>query len=143
MPLLAAALYSLADKAAKDNIIVQFNIKSTDLNSNAPEYELSDFACILLQNAIEASTANDYVNAELYAENGQVYFSVINTVDRFYSKAEMTNFLKNGYTTKTDNPSHGYGLCYVHKNLKKYNGTIGFDCIEYDNKYWIKFEIKV
>lgn len=148
MPLLAAALYTHADKAYKQNISVQFNIKNTNLKSNAPEYEISDYACVLLQNAIEACQPGDHINVDINSINDQFDFVVRNPVKHLYSKNELSTFFKKGFSTKENKkqPSstpHGYGLYYVHKQIKKHNGSIGYDCIEFENKFWIEIRFRV
>ena len=148
MPLLAATLYSLTERAAKDNITVHFNVQSTNLKSNAPEYVLSDLTAILLQNAIEAGNDGDYIYAGISSTDGLVSFEVRNPVDRPYSQSEIAAFFKKGYTTKAHlkksaSTPHGYGLYSLHQNILKYNGRIAYDCITENSTHYIHFEIHI
>lgn len=149
MPLLAASLYSLTDYASKIGININYNIHNFSIFSQVPEYVLSDLACILLQNAIEATTDanNKAIYVELTSSDGICTYLVRNTVDRAYSREEMSAFFKKGFTTKnnpkSNNSPHGYGLYALSKTLSKHNGALGYTCTKYDNKYWIEIQFEV
>ena len=76
MPLLAASLYSLYTQAENKDIHLQFDIVSEFIQSAVPEYELSDYLCILTQNAIEACSPGDTVYIHMLSENGHLHFSI-------------------------------------------------------------------
>ena len=148
MPLLAAALYNLSCRAEAQNIILYFDVVSEHLESHVPEYLLADFACIITQNAIEASKAGDNIYIHLSSGNGMVQFEIRNPVDRRYTSQEIQAFFKKNYTTKEellkeDITPHGFGLFSLVNSLPKWNGTIGADCVEYNNKFWIIFTLEV
>ncbi len=148
MPLLAATLYNLACRAERNRITIQFDVISDKLISKASETELSDFTSTLVQNAIEACTAGDNIYIYLSCTNEQVTFEVRNPIDRFYAPEEISLFFKKDYTTKEsivklDCVPHGIGLYNLIKHVTKINGTIGADCITYNEKHWIVFRLVV
>ena len=69
MPLFAAALYSLSIKAEAKDIIINFDIISETLVSQASEVLLTDLSCILLQNAIDASYPKDNIYVNIKSDN--------------------------------------------------------------------------
>ena len=148
MPLLAAALYNLSCRAEAENITLYFDVVSEHLESHAPEYLLTDFACIITQNAIEASKAGDSIYIHISSENGMVQFEIRNPVDKRYTPQDIQMFFKKNYSTKSDTPKdditpHGFGLFNLVNNITKWNGTIGADCVEYNNKFWIIFTLDI
>lgn len=146
-PLLAATFYSMSLQAESLNISVNYNIRSHNLLSTIPEYEYVDYARILMQNAIESCTQNGSIYIELSTEDAMTRLVIRNTVDRFYSPEELSLFFTKGYSTKTssktDGIPHGFGLHYLLSNIKKTSGSIAFDCLQYENKYYIQAELWV
>ena len=148
MPLLAASLYSLYTQAENKDIHLQFDIVSEFIQSAVPEYELSDYLCILTQNAIEACSPGDTVYIHMLSENGHLHFSIRNPSKISYSPEEVNQFFHKGFTTKKDSSKesfkkHGYGLYHLLSNVRKQHGTICADCIFYDDIYWIVFELEI
>lgn len=148
LPLFAASLYNLMERAKKDDIHLQFDIASKHLESRAPEHELTDYACILLQNAIEACRSGDSVYIRLSSHDGTVQLEVRNPVGQLYSQQDIRKFFQKHYSTKTDHSRedrlpHGLGLYSLKNGIKKYHGTIGADCICYEEHFFMIFEIKV
>lgn len=148
MPLLAASLYSLYTQAEAQQIHLQFDVVSEVIQSSVPEYELSDYLCILTQNAIEACSPGDTIYVHMISENGQLHFSIRNPSKIFYSPEEINEFFHKGFTTKKDSPKdssqkHGYGLYQLLSNIRKQHGTICADCLFYDGVYWIVFELEI
>ncbi len=137
MPLLAASLYNLANQAAEKNITVHFNAVSPKLQSQAPEYVVSDLACILLQNAVEASASGDYIYVSIDCKDGAIVFEVRNSSPIFYTKDELQNFFKKEYSTKSPCANSGLGLFYFKRTIERYQGAFGYDCITYNNHIWI------
>lgn len=148
MPLLAAALYNLSCRAETENITLYFDVVSEHLESHAPEYLLTDFACIITQNAIEASKPGDSIYIHISSENGMVQYEIRNPVDKRYTSQDIQMFFKKNYSTKSDIQKedlipHGFGLFNLVNNVTKWNGTIGADCVEYNNKFWIIFTLDI
>lgn len=148
LPLFAASLYSMTQRAGKDTIHLQFDIASNYLESQVPEHELTDYACILLQNAIEACHPGDSVYIRISSHDGIVQLEVRNPVKQFFNQQDILKFFQKHYSTKTynnreDHPLHGLGLYNLKNGIKKYHGTIGADCICYENRFFMIFEIRV
>ena len=160
MPLLAASLYSLASHAQKKGIALQFDIVNAILKSHAPEHELTDYITILTQNAIEACKAGDTVYALLDSKDGAVRYEIRNPVPAMISPEEIGNFFKRGYSTKqtqsgSDTASkqadsaaskqaddkRGLGLYYLQTNITKAGGSVGADCVCYEDSYFIIFRL--
>lgn len=148
MPLLAASLYNLSCRAENDGIVIQFDVISEQLHSHATEIQLSDFATTLLQNAIEACETGDNIYVHLSSSDGIVALEIRNPVKQFYPPQDIAKFFQKNYSTKKSNVKndivpHGIGLFNLMKEVTKLKGTIGADCIEYNDKYWIIFRLKV
>lgn len=147
MPLLSAGLYHLASKAEQAEITVQFDVVTNHLESHALEYQLSDFACILLQNAIEACHSKDVIYVHISSENKQTHIEIRNPSPNFILAQDIRKFFKKGFTTKkvqSKDLPHGYGLYTLLRQIHKLGGTIEAECAEnLDGTYWIIFRIEV
>lgn len=160
MPLLAASLYSMASHAQEKGIALQFDIVNAVLESHAPEHELTDYITILTQNAIEACKAGDTVYALLDSKEGSVQYEIRNPVPAMISPEEIGNFFKRGYSTKQTQASsdatskradsaaygqaddkRGLGLYYLQTNITKAGGSVGADCVCYEDSYFIIFRL--
>lgn len=143
-PLLAASLYNLTLRAEDKPVTIQFDVVANRLESHAPESVLADLTCILLQNAIEACNPGDSIYVHLSSDDGRTRFEVRNPSTVFYSKSEMNSFFRKDYTSKKEQPkedglTHGLGLHHLLKQVQKYKGSIGADCILFHEVNWIVF----
>ena len=148
MPLLAAALYNLGAQAEKQHITLQFDVVSEHLKSKVPEYLLTDFACVLTQNAIEASIENDIVYIHISSKDNTTRFEVRNPVKRMYMANEIQCFFdkkhsQKKHVKKEGTVPHGYGLYMLHEQLKRYDGILRADCVEYKKQYWMIFHLEI
>ncbi|MDD6071235.1 MAG: GHKL domain-containing protein [Clostridiales bacterium] len=145
MPLLSATLYNLYTQANKQNITILFDISSPHIESNAPEYILADFISILTNNAIEASQSDDKIYIRISSTNQQIHFEIRNPIKQPLSTTALSQFFQKGFSTKhnKDNASHGLGLYYLSNEIALYNGSVGVDCIEYQDCYWVIFELNI
>lgn len=145
MPLLSATLYNLYTQANDRKITILFDISSPHIESHAPEYILSDCISILTNNAIEASQTNDKIYIRISSEKGQLHFEIRNPVTQPLSTAALSQFFQKGFSTKHNKVSceRGLGLYYLSNEIALYNGSIGVDCIEYEDCYWIIFELDI
>ena len=161
MPLLAASLYSMASHAQEKGIALQFDIVNAVLESHAPEHELTDYITILTQNAIEACKAGDTVYTLLDSKEGSVQYEIRNPVPTMISPEEIGNFFKRGYSTKQTqadsdaaserassdasskqaDDKRGLGLYYLQTNVTKSGGSVGADCVCYEDSYFIIFRL--
>lgn len=144
MPLLAGALYNLYCKGIKKKINFSLDIASGELHSKVPEYKLSDFMSILLQNAIDACSQNDTIYIRLESLPESIRFEVRNPTDHLLNYSELTHFFDQGFTTKNEKQSsHGFGLYLLRKEIQKANGSILTDCYSFENKFWISISIEI
>lgn len=145
MPLLSATLYKLYKQAIDKGLSLLFDISATEIESRAPEYDLTDYVNILTQNAIEASQPGDTIYIQMQSEGGILHFEVRNQVASIIDASEITRFFQKRYSTKnrSEQQSHGMGLHYLSKQLQKNNGVLGADCITYNNKNWIVFFFEI
>ena len=161
MPLLAASLYSMASHAQEKGITLQFDIVNAVLESHSPEHALTDYITILTQNAIEACKAGDTVYALLDSKDGAVRYEIRNPVPAMISPEEIGNFFKRGYSTKQTqadsdaaserassdatskqaDDKRGLGLYYLQTNITKSGGSVGADCVCYEDSYFIIFRL--
>lgn len=147
MPMLAASLYSLSLKAGDLGITVRFDITTEDLHCGITEMELSDFATILLQNAIEACSKGDviYVKIEMLGE--RLHFEVRNPVPCQVTNKQIQDFFTKGYTTKKwskdDSLPHGLGLHYLLSSLASDTGVVCAQCICEGSNYYMVFYFEI
>ena len=147
-PLLAATLYNLACRAQQKNIIIHFDVISKNLFSHASEIELSDLAATLTQNAIEACSSGEHIYVHLQSAETRTELEIRNPVNTRFSPSEISSFFEKDFSTKKNQPKkdyvpHGIGLYHLQKQVTKLNGSIGADCILYNNKYWIVFRLNI
>lgn len=143
-PLLAASLYNLALRAEEVPVTIQFDVVAHRLQSHASESVVADLTCILLQNAIEACKPGDSIYVHLSSDNGRTRFEVRNPSAVHYSVSEINSFFRKDYSTKKDRSkedglNHGLGLHHLLKEVQKYDGTIGADCILFHEVEWVVF----
>ena len=143
-PLLAASLYNLALRAEEVPVTIQFDVVAHRLQSHASESVVADLTCILLQNAIEACKPGDSIYVHLSSNDGRTRFEVRNPSAVHYSANEINKFFRKDYSTKKDRSkedglTHGLGLHHLLKEVQKYDGTIGADCILFHEVEWVVF----
>lgn len=148
MPLLAAALYNQALRAEQEGIIVSFDVATSTINSKASETELTDYANILLQNAIEACKPEDNIYVQITSDDERTSIKIRNPIDEKLSISKLNKLFEYGFSTKhtsqkMDGLSHGLGLYFLKKQLEKHNGYISVNCIERDDKNWICFIVEI
>lgn len=144
MPLLAAALYNLYCQGTNKNLFFSFDIASVNLHSKIPDYQLTDFVCILTQNAIEACMPEDTIYIRIESSSDSVRFNIRNPVNHLYTIEDIQHFFQKGVSTKSlKHGSHGFGLYHLHKSLHKLGGIIEADCFSFENQYWISFSIEI
>lgn len=146
MPLLSASLYNLSSRAEKNEITVRYDVVSENIHSHAPEEQLSDFCCILLQNAIEACSSGDSIYIHISSSEEYFSFEIRNPSKEFYSQKQISQFFKKNYSTKQtlkkeDGIPHGQGLFYLLNQIMKYNGKISADCISFNEEFWMIFKL--
>ena len=147
-PLLAATLYSLYKKSLNNDLIVLFDIATTQITSNTPEYILSDLVGILMQNAIDASNSGETIYVQINSENKKFNFEIRNSVNKFFTPDEISNFFQKGFSTKKhhtkeDGLNHGLGLHYLLQQIQIYKGNITADCINFEHKFWLIFTLEI
>ncbi len=147
MPLMAATLYSLSSQADEHAQTIVFDIVSTHLESQISENQLADYVCILVQNAIEACQAGDKIYIRLTSDQGICHFEVRNPCNRYYSPQEIKQFFTKKYSTKpakTNNETpHGYGLYYLSSQIAKSKGSLGAECMPFENINWMIFSLDI
>lgn len=147
MPLLAASLYNLYTVAERKEISMLFDISTPQLKSTVSEHILTDFACVLTNNAIEASKAGDTLYIRLYSENGRTHFEIRNPSKEYYPPNMIRQFFQKGYTTKEkkkeDGISHGYGLYHLLKKIRTLDGDVGGSSVKYRDAYLTIFFVEI
>lgn len=147
MPLLAAALYNQTLRAADAGLIISFDIVNPILHSGVSEEALTDYANILLQNAIEACNDGDKIYVQITSTETTTCIEIRNPINHKLSIPEINKLFDYGYSTKNnskqDGISHGLGLHYLKKEVEKQHGNIRANCIELQGNYWISFSIDI
>lgn len=147
-PVLAASLYSLYLKADNLGIHISFHIQNNNISSMAPEYDLADFASILINNAIDECVSGDTINVQLSTRHNISVFEVANPLHHTLEKNEIKKIFNRNYTTKSKSNSdngkhHGIGLYYLNKKVRSYSGDIYLQCATINDQNWITFSIEV
>ena len=124
-----------------------FDVSTTQLESTVSEHILTDFACILTNNAIEASKDGDTLYIRLYSENGKTHFEIRNPSKEYYPPHMIRQFFQKGYTTKQnkkeDGISHGYGLYQLLKHIRTLKGDVGGSSVEFNGSYQTIFFVEI
>lgn len=117
MPLLAAALYNQTLRAADAGLIISFDIVNPILHSGVSEEALTDYANILLQNAIEACNDGDKFYVQIKSTETTTCIEIRNPINHKLSIPEINKLFDYGYSTKNnskqDGISYGLGLHYL------------------------------
>lgn len=147
MPLFAASLYNLYLHASSNDINIRFSVSQQELSSKIPEVLLADLSCILLQNAIEASSSGDTIHVFIRQRNTDLTVEVRNQVDDYLSPETISSFFSKKKSSKPsvkeDGIPHGLGLYYLHNEILKNHCQVFADCIPFDDKFWLSFQIVV
>ena len=85
----------------------------------------------------------DHLYIQLNSSNHNLHFEIRNPVLVDFNTHEVSLFFQKGYTTKPDKASHGYGLYYLANKIKKYDGSVGAECISFEGKNWVLFHFDV
>lgn len=142
MPLLAASLYNQYAIAHSNGVAIEFSMPNQKLVCTLPEYQLTDFVCILVQNAVEASKPGDYVYVKITNEKDVLTVDVRNKVDKYYTNEQLYDLLyhecgKSNKKTEKNNGKHGYGLYYLRNKLKKLHCVLDAQCVHYNDENWL------
>lgn len=130
-------------QAIAANKQLEITIKTYEIKTNVPEYQLIDIIGILTDNALEATPLKKTAFLTLDSLNNQMIIQTKNI------GLPLTEDLKNkmfskGYTTKTEEtPFHGIGLHKLKKLVNTYQGSIILFNEEYENETYLCFKIIV
>lgn len=143
---LAGFLYSKLETARKSGKDIDFAIKNYDLNSHMPEYELIKVVGILLDNALEATIAPDYITVSIDSDGSRISFATVNKGPELTSELR-SNMVRAGYTTKMPSgPSRqkrGNGLANAKHLLDNYDGELYIENLRGSGDTLIRFEFIV
>lgn len=122
-----AIINSLYNHATIKNIAIKIN-GSIKFEKDISSFEMSSLFYNLTTNAIEAcekllNDSEKYILIEMGNFNKHIIIRIINPV---LKKIDI----KNGHieTDKDDNQNHGLGIKNVTDIVRKYNGTLSFEC---------------
>lgn len=145
-PLLAASLYTLYIKANNSVIRMSLNVHDIYTDGDVPEYDLADFASILVNNAIDECKSGDTINLNLHRNEKKNYLEVVNPLNRKFEYNEMTLMFNKNYSTKNkvQYDSHeGMGLYYLRKKISEYGGDVSVQCTTYNGVTYIIMSFEV
>lgn len=147
MPLPVAALYHQFCIAEKQNISIQFDVTALNLHTSVPQQDLTDYVCILMQNAIEACSNGDNIYVNITQSNKYISFEIRNPITHNYTPNELQQLFQKGYSTKScgnsKSNSRGLGLYYLLKKATKHDIRVQTNCIVNNSKNWIIFKLDV
>lgn len=122
--LVAGLLYTKIQEAQNQRKLLYVNIKNYALQTIMPEYLLMQCVGVLVDNAIEAVSEDSVITLHLSSQNGQTIIEVKNSGPHI-SDTLLKKMFEDGYTTKSDTTKkHGFGLPFLKKCIKQYNGSI-------------------
>lgn len=139
---LAGFIFSKVKQAQKENKRLQVLIRNEFLRTNIPEYELIRVAGILIDNALDSTSAGKSASLQLDSKENKIILITINEGPTITDELQAKIF-KKGYSTKqhSDNNIHGYGLNNLLKITEKYNGEVLLENVTLNNTTHIKFEV--
>lgn len=138
---LAGFLYGKFVEAEKCGIAVTYDIKTTDIMEEIPEYKITELIGNLVNNAIDAleSYEDKRMNVKIYKIGNEDIIVVENTGD-FIEPMEVNRLFQKGYSNKGVN--RGLGLYSIKKMSEEYDFKILCSNNEYDRVNWISFTVE-
>lgn len=119
---LCGMLFGKVKQAQLHHIQLEISITGSFLHRSLSESDWVDFLGILLDNALEASSAGDVVFLRAEEEEGALCLLVSNPCPPI-SRTEMTEMFRRGWSTKADR-GRGYGLFNVRRMVEQHGGKI-------------------
>ena len=121
--IIAGMLYGKVKQAEFLDISIELDFQGLFKKSDTPETEWIEVIGILLDNALEASSAGDTVYLKTRQEDRYLELTVWNPAAPL-SNTEFMKLFGKGVTTKKDRSSHGFGLYNVLKLAERCHGKI-------------------
>lgn len=142
--IIAGVIYSKVQSAKDKKIEIVVDNQATFCNIVTPEYEIVEVIGILIDNAIEASKAQDIIYIEMKREQQHFQFVIYNPSPSI-APIQFMNMFEKGYSTKQSSHEkrRGYGLYNVKKIMEQYNGKILTKNVEKNDKNYIMIGIEL
>ena len=135
-------IYNKLDTAKVNHIETDYHcITQLDIS----HHSIIDIVSILsnlLDNAIDANKKISEPSERMISINisdDQLDYAFVVT-NAFIQDISPHNFIRDGFTTKTDQVNHGLGLGIVHKIASKYKGSVNIEIFN-EKFYQVKVEI--
>lgn len=119
---LCGMLFGKVKQAQLHRIQLQISITGSFLHRSLSESDWVDLLGILLDNALEASSAGDLVFLQAAEEDGALCLLVSNPCPPM-SRTEMAQMFRRGSSTKAEQ-GRGYGLFNVRRMVEQHGGKI-------------------
>ena len=119
---LCGMLFGKVKQAQLHHIQLQISIAGSFLHRSLSESDWIDLLGILLDNALEAASANDLVFLRAAEEEGALCLLVSNPCPPM-SWTEMAQMFRRGWSTKSEQ-GRGYGLFNVRRMVEQHGGKI-------------------
>lgn len=119
---LCGMLFGKVKQAQLHRIQLQISITGSFLHRSLSESDWVDLLGILLDNALEASSAGDLVFLQAAEEDGALCLLVSNPCPPM-SRTEMAQMFRRGWSTKAEQ-GRGYGLFNVRRMVEQHGGKI-------------------
>lgn len=143
LKLVAGFLISKCEYAKQYQKEIVLNLNKLTISTLIPEYILIEAIGILIDNAIEAISANEKVFITLDEINQHFYIKVQN-IGPTLTDEDRRRLFRHGFTTKKEKKSsHGLGLSRLQSLVKDYNGIITLSNEEENNITFVVFELEV
>lgn len=142
-PVILSFLYSKFKEAEKRGIDVSYRVAIKDLECRVPVYKIVELLGNLLNNAMDALTANEELckmSVVMTEYDDRIRIEIANECKGIdYDK--LQEFFKRGYSEKGKN--RGYGLYNVRKICEDYHVDLECTIKKIEDKDWLFFEMTV
>ncbi len=139
---LASLLYSKKNEASAKGISIKYQFRDFTFKNRCSDIELVDITGILLDNAVEASNADDTIYVTVSMDKStKKYRLCVENPGPDVTPQFLNGIFSKDFTTKGE--GHGLGLSILKEKLDKRNGDITVSNHTYEGIRYIVFEVIV
>lgn len=121
--IIAGVLFEKKKQAEFKRVNVSTQIQGCFKKAKTPETQWLEVIAILMDNAIEASSAGNTITLKVNQNEQGIELTVSNKAQPL-SNSEFIKLFRKGITSKSDKQLHGYGLYNIMRIVEHYHGKI-------------------
>ncbi len=140
--ILIGFLYGKFIEAESKNIVVEYDIKCTELQTKLPMYKLIELVGNLLNNAMDALGDSD--DKRLYFcldEKRDCICIEVRNIGKVITVDKMVEMFRKGYSSKGEN--RGLGLYSIKKMGREYGFEVVCSNVTINNQNWVSFSVEL